>query len=360
MEYSDIEKSIQKMFLRCNNAKSVEDALATCGGEIIVSGNYSEVLIPQELAEINNIIKIIYKSYRLFLQGQIEDCYNSIYHLLFESKFAHPAFNIKILDDSKWWYRMRKNDSGYTFTKEELFHVPFHERWKIANYRYSLSGFPCLYLGSSIYDCWEELNRPDFYYANVSGYKLRRNVNVIDLRFPQQLVSAKDYYLLPLIIACSVRVNNENTNFKPEYIISQAVLHAIIKHSNCKNVKPSINGILAYSSKCGNISNLFESKDLFENLILPTVTNTTDPSAEKICDKDYCPILTNTLSLTSPTSYYLYDLAQLHYLTDVSNKKKDYESTKFAKFEHYIQQMKLLSLDHCSFFKINKELQCKY
>lgn len=360
MENCEIQQRVQKMFLKNANAKSVEDALASLGSEIIESGDYSTCLSPQELEEMNIVIRVIVDAYRLFLQGQIEKCYSRIYDLLFKTKFLHPIFNKKILKGDKWWYRMRKNDNGYPFSKEELFHVPFQERWKISNYRYSLSGFPCLYLGSSIYDCWEELNRPDFYYANVSGFKLQRDINVIDLRFPQHIVSPTDFYVLPLITACSVQVKNENANFKPEYIISQAILHAIIRHTDSKTRDNSFNGLLTYSSNCGNSSNLFENKKIFENLILPTVTNTIDSTAEKIYAEGYCPILINTIGMTEPTSFYLYDLSKRQSVICNLSDDNDYLCSKFAEFENYIKTLSLSMIRHCKFLRINRDLICHY
>jgi len=46
-------------------------------------------------------------------------------------------------------------------SRKDIFHVPFQNRHRVGNQRYSIAGLPCLYLGSSIWICWEELNRPE-------------------------------------------------------------------------------------------------------------------------------------------------------------------------------------------------------
>lgn len=41
-----------------------------------------------------------------------------------------------------------------------MFHIPITMRRQVGTERYSIPGYPCLYLGNSIYVCWEEMNRP--------------------------------------------------------------------------------------------------------------------------------------------------------------------------------------------------------
>lgn len=68
-------------------------------------------------------------------------------------------FRARIILD---WGRPSRND---------LFHVPFSHRERVSSQRFSVSGVPCLYLGSSTYLCWEELGRPEFGSMYVSYFK---------------------------------------------------------------------------------------------------------------------------------------------------------------------------------------------
>lgn len=71
-------------------------------------------------------------------------------------------------------YRIRTG-TNYPYSKEELFHVPFSDREKVSSARYSIPGLPCLYLGNSIYVCWEEMGRPDLNSIHVSRFELQEN-----------------------------------------------------------------------------------------------------------------------------------------------------------------------------------------
>lgn len=52
------------------------------------------------------------------------------------------------------FYRIRKREHNNEHLNEEFYyHIPFNERYKVTNQRFSISGLPLLYLGSSIASC---------------------------------------------------------------------------------------------------------------------------------------------------------------------------------------------------------------
>ena len=61
---------------------------------------------------------------------------------------------------STYFFRARffqdKNDKTY----RDMFHIPLNMRGRVSTQRYSSPGYPCLYLGTSVYACWEELLCP--------------------------------------------------------------------------------------------------------------------------------------------------------------------------------------------------------
>lgn len=91
--------------------------------------------------------------------------------------------------------RYEKNVYQTKFKPLDLFHVPFEKRHLIGNNRFSLSGLPCLYFGSSIYGCWEEMNRPNLDYCFTSRFDLTGH-HFIDLsRNPNEIsISLKRIY----------------------------------------------------------------------------------------------------------------------------------------------------------------------
>lgn len=70
------------------------------------------------------------------------------------------------------WYRMRP---GKYTNQEDLFHVPWSKRSKIASGRYSIAGQPCLYLSSMPQIPWYEIGMPheasESAFFDLPGYK---------------------------------------------------------------------------------------------------------------------------------------------------------------------------------------------
>ena len=100
----------------------------------------------------------------------------------------------------------------------------------MGNQRYSLSGLPCLYLGGSSYICWEELGRKDFSTTNYCGFSLKDDFKMFDFVLPVAITDSYQIERIVLILACSLAANRESL-FKPEYILSQCVLHSLIFRS---------------------------------------------------------------------------------------------------------------------------------
>ncbi len=161
-------------------------------------------------------------------------------------------------------YRIRLSKL-HDLRRQDLFHVPFELRSRLRTQRYSIPGLPCLYMGSSIYVCWEELGRPDLQSVHISrlecmkATKLRimtigptparvldhfregnqtNNKNIDRMATNAALLLAICW---PIILACSLRVNDEGASFKSEYIIPQLVLQWVSSQENVDGVQyPSL------------------------------------------------------------------------------------------------------------------------
>lgn len=156
-------------------------------------------------------------------------------------------------------YRMRKGSLEDNYGKSDMFVVPFAKRRILSNYRFSVSGYPCLYTGLSLYGCWEELRRPSF--DNIYATQLRcvgeTSINLLDLRLVRKLSNQTDIssyiQILPLIIACSIPVPKEYDSnkfpFKLEYAFPQFLMNAITQKTRyVGNAK--ISGIIYTSTQC--------------------------------------------------------------------------------------------------------------
>lgn len=200
--------------------------------------------------------------------------------------------------NSKSFYRMRKMENRKNVPYMEMFHIPFDKRGIISTQRYSFPGYPCLYLGESIYACWEELGRPLMGESMVSRFECERELRLVDIRTPSYTNwnDNPEKYLLffPIIIACSFKVSNENDSFKPEYIIPQLIMEIIIKYNRNAQEDKYVHGVY-YSSVNKNEDFKFGNEKLY-NLAIPVIK----PLPTKRNSK-YCEVLSTYFKLTSPT-----------------------------------------------------------
>lgn len=228
-------------------------------------------------------------------------------------------------------FRVTCVDDNVPYGRERVFHTPFSLRSRIATNRYSIAGYPCLYLGTSLELCCEEIHfNPHNQFALASKFKLDRNyenhrieISVIELGIkPQDFleetsefnenitrqrsskdqlnrISDKNYfrfaYLLwyPLIAACSYIRANKNHPFAAEYIVPQLLMQWVRRESVLGRYSKSLVGIRYFS--CASV----KSSEMGFNYVFPTVKNT--------LGKAYCPVLADTFVLTKPHFIHEYD-----------------------------------------------------
>ena len=142
-----------------------------------------------------------------------------------------------IKPDQQAYYRTRSNDKPLTYARE-MFHTPFELRGFVKTARFSVLGFPSLYLTKNLFTAWEETRRSNIETLYASRLQLLHPISLVDLRLRRSFndikkedreVAARQYlHTIPLIIACSLKVKRDTDAFKPEYILPQLLLHAII------------------------------------------------------------------------------------------------------------------------------------
>ncbi len=187
-----------------------------------------------------------------------------------EIKNFEEILNIREFQTKTDFYRIRIHKLNYPLKPEHFFHIPFNLRGKVKTQRFSIPGFPSLYLGTSSYVCWEELSRPslsDFQIVRVTNTDI---LKVIDLSPPKNNNDSYDYYkylmIWPLVFACSVRVRTPEDYFKPEYIIPQLLLQWVRKNDR-------IDGVSYQTTHIDYKNSL--SKGEFLNVALPVKENKT-------------------------------------------------------------------------------------
>lgn len=167
--------------------------------------------------------------------------------------------------------------------KTELFHIKKEKRNRIGAYRYSVSGYPCLYLASNRELAWFESGMPKkFSYCQMlideegeNALKLidfsnrpvdflsNMNIWLLNARKRGEADEQNVYNILlryiityPLAAACSVKVKNRGSKFVEEYIFPQLFMQWIRESDNIDGVryKSSLNTNLVQGMGAINIA----------------------------------------------------------------------------------------------------------
>lgn len=217
------------------------------------------------------------------------------------------------------------------YTRERVFHTPYNLRSKVSTSRYSIAGYPSLYLGTSLSLCCEEIHT-DPYMDNTlaSLFKLERtsgytntHIQIIELGIkPQDFLyeennnennqrqryidknllkknDVKYAYLMwyPLIAACSYIRTNKKDPFAAEYIIPQLLMQWVRSEIDSEKYDDydQLIGIRYFS--CASV----RASDMGFNYVFPT------SGQQKSADVPYCSVLADAFRLTAPVYIHEYD-----------------------------------------------------
>lgn len=277
--------------------------------------------------------------------------YFSEFNSCFEKEGYSPLF-----------YRMRVGNN-HTYSRKEMFHIPFELRGLVGTQRYSIPGLPCLYLGSSAYICWEEMNRPDLNTVQTSLFLKRQGheLRYLDIGYtpgfiashirgffrnfdPQCLTettnSLRSYLVLwPLIAACSIRVKHKNHPFKPEYIIPQLLLQWI-------RISDTYDGVCYFSVAAS--CNHHNSIHLYRNYAFPV-------KKDKV--QGHCDYLKGFFEVTDAVPWQMFlifnstgmgldTIPSQHVAFEIiRGSKVSYATTDFARLECYLTQQEWGQID---------------
>lgn len=177
------------------------------------------------------VIKVLTVSYKNY--------HDEAYQKLKDFFEADDGFYIKMLPqlhiERLICYRMRTGD--YALSSEgELFHVPFEKRHLISSQRYSMPGYPMLYLAGSLFTAWCEMDKPELERMSFAGFQFKENALFVDLGYPYEPQSIWEWYSLfvmyPLLMACMVRVKYPSAPYKPEYIMPQLMTRLLRNYTS--------------------------------------------------------------------------------------------------------------------------------
>lgn len=303
--------------------------------------------------EVQESCKKLLHIYDLYMRGKIGEAVEDMDYsfMTSESIFLEeltqkePMFRARTLEPNQGSYEV-----------EEMFHVPFEKRGIISNNRYSIAGFPCLYVGKSILACWEEMHKPNIDNLCVSRVAITEFEKryVIDLSWKEDVdgeipedeeaKSERHQQIitwikrLPLIIACSIRAHDPSAPFKEEYVIPQLLLHASVDNK-------FVDGI-AYTSTRRD-EQIASDIELHKNYVFPV---------QEVAEEGYCSELIAQFVLTRGVSFMEADIKNVFHgrgipkidiegetlcFGEIDAGKTEYECTKFGQMEEYLMRQPL-------------------
>ena len=301
--------------------------------------DYTDLLFrfcPKEIAEkVRRCCSLIIDSIDHYLYGFPAEAYR-VFECLMHQLMEQPLqrYNKSIFEsimgtynDPLGLFRIVGVSDNRKYDRTRVFHTPYNLRSMVSTSRYSIAGFPSLYLGTSIDLCREEVRlNPYDKFEIASLFKLERDwyasgveINVIELALkPQDFINeninednsnritnrrflnhflrsniVQSSYVLwyPLIASCSyIRVNKINP-FAVEYIIPQLLMQWVRTE-----MKPfdKLIGVRYFSCASERAS------DLGFNYVFPT-------SGEQIPAFPFCRVLSKAFVLTEPVYIHEFD-----------------------------------------------------
>ena len=206
-----------------------------------------------------------------FDNGHIPEAYSRS-KTIFEETKPHLLHRFSQIDYNGDYYRIRKGDfrisdpSQSIKQKTQMFHIKRNLRNRIGAYRYSIAGYPCLYLSSDRDLAWFECGLPkQFSYCRMIVTEEGDNaLKLVDFSHrPVEIISAFNIWVLnarrqnkeeaellnyyeflikyiityPLASACSVKVKDRNDKFVQEYIFPQLFMHWILESDEIDGVR---------------------------------------------------------------------------------------------------------------------------
>lgn len=268
------------------------------------------------IGEIENGINVLKQCVRFCFEGCPGKAFESFCGL-FESDTNPLKDSIVKIEKDQIFYRARLND-GSIHSIKDMFHIPNNKRGIVKTQRFSMPGYPCLYLGNTVFDCWQEMGRPSFDDLMFSGFKTVCEFSLFDLRIPNvsdfsKEKLAKTLKRMVFVIACQFKVKETKAQFKPEYIIPQLLFEYVVsvnrkdKHDKCSPYE-MVWGVIYTSTH--NERDFSYGINQMENIVLPVVD----------INNEYCNYLASLFEISEPLCYRNEELKENMFSTTVEGE----------------------------------------
>ena len=251
------------------------------------------------------------------------------------------------------FFKARESDCSLGF--KDMLHIPLNLRGKVSTNRFSMAGIPCIYLATTSYCCWIELNMPSNYNFYVSALEVPLDLKVLNLCISQGVINGGAYceneeqlnllrqmiVIWPLVCASSFTISERNRFFKSEYIVSQLIMQCakelkidaiayLSKKISDYNSYPQCVNLAIPVGKDGSLNNLY-----WQHALKTKITN-------PILFSDY---IKKKLLYNGKNQSYInlvhqsdddFGLENYNDIIDILEQDMHYSSSKFSKFDDYL------------------------
>ncbi len=137
---------------------------------------------------VKRVCTLIKKSIKHYLNGFPAKAYNSFSTLMDILQqtplrvYKKSCYEILgMYNDRLNLFRVANVDDNIPYARTRIFHTPYNLRSKVSTSRYSIAGYPSLYLGTSLELCCEEVQyNPHKGFAIASKFKIVRCIEYND------------------------------------------------------------------------------------------------------------------------------------------------------------------------------------
>lgn len=215
-------------------------------------GTANELCGKQTQRRFVNLIKVINQKCLMILQMAYKgDSYTAISELL--GLMTKRKYTNNYLSDRYLNYLRFTSDKGCIYYRclvvrnneipQNCNHLPYSLRYLAGASRFNKTGFPCLYIASSLNVAEKESNCKEAQNVYVGEFKARKKLFYLNFCVPSKKeieeMNEYDFFAFlvtyPLLLLCLVTTNDKSAKFHEEYLFPQLFFH-LLYTTKCDDV----------------------------------------------------------------------------------------------------------------------------
>lgn len=284
-------------------------------------------LTSEYYSSVNNTFEEIIRNYNM---GDMLSALEVLKCYLVDT-YGNIRLNRDVLKENTAVYRMRSQKGYNLYERKELFHIPIDKAQNIPSARYSINGFPCLYLGASLYVCWEETRRTNIDKVNYVKMVPTRDIAFVTTLCPDKFENETDVIQFFIFALCTKKADNDSDAFQFQYAFPELLLSTLI-HS-----KDEAWGIKYVSARYFVKDGQFSLESLFYNYVIP--------KRGEIDSSDHlCSELKAAFKVSDVKAFYVSRIYENQVPHLRRTRPNEYENTHFGLLEKELKATRHLEI----------------